>query len=48
MRMKDHCFVFVIPKGQMFKCAAPTPHSAFSFFILELDDGKYYWSPLDL
>jgi len=44
----DYYLVFVIPKGQMFECVAPQPQSVFTFYILELDDGKYYWSPLDL
>jgi hypothetical protein len=43
-------FVFVIPKGQKVECPAPPPEwqSKFTFFILELDDGKCYRSPLDL
>jgi len=44
----DYYFVFVIPKGQEFDCEAPERKSAFTFCILELDDGKYSWSPLDL
>ena len=44
----DHYFVFVIPKGQKFECAAPQQKSGFTFCILELDDGQYSWSLLDL
>jgi len=45
-----HYFVFVIPKGQRFTCTVPASkwRSAFKFFILALEDGEYYWSPLDL
>ena len=39
----DHYFVFVIPKGQKFECAAPQQKSGFTFCILELDDGKFDW-----
>jgi len=47
MKTNDCYFVFVIPKDQMFECVAPQSQSGFTFYILELDDGKYYWSPLD-
>ena len=40
---KDLYFVFVIPKGQRFECAAPERESVWTFCILELDDGKFYW-----
>jgi hypothetical protein len=41
---------YFIPKGQKFECKLPSPkwRTAFTFFILVLDDGKYYWLPLDL
>ncbi len=47
---KNRYFVFVIPKGQQFKCQTPASkwQSAFSFFILALEGGKYCWSPLYL
>jgi len=48
VNMSDYYFVFVIPKGQKFECAAPQYQSGYTFYIFELDDGKYSWSPLDL
>jgi len=40
VKTKDYCFVFVIPKGQKFECVAPRSQSVFTFYTLELDDGK--------
>jgi hypothetical protein len=42
---KESYFVIVIPKGQKFECKLHSPkwRTAFTFFILVLDDGKYYW-----
>lgn len=47
---RDCYFAFVIPKGQVFECKAPAKQwrDVFTFFILELHDSEYYWSPLDL
>ena len=47
---EDRYFVFVIPKGQVFSCTKPADEwlSDFTFFILEMERGKYCYFSLDL
>ena len=47
---KDRYFVFVIPKGQVFSCTKPADEWLldFTFFILEMERGKYCYVSLDL
>jgi len=42
-KAEDRYFVFIIPQGQVFSCPKPLKKwlSEFSFFILEMECGKY-------